>query len=141
MIAGAISDHFDRAGELLPFFTRLIYSIPGMYGVSLQPGVFENGLGEGRAIELNVSGDDLTKIVAAAGTMFGMIRGQIENSQVRPIPSIELTYPEVRIIPSLTLKAMMSTRDLGSALDVLMDGRVVGGDFKQEGKKRKSIWS
>ena len=39
MIAGAISEHFDKAGELLPFFTRLIYSIPGVYGVSLQPGL------------------------------------------------------------------------------------------------------
>ncbi len=98
MIAGAISDHFDQAGQLLPFFTRLIYSIPGMYGVSLQPGVFETGLGESRAIKLNISGNDLNQIVAASGTMFGMIRGQIENSQVRPVPSIELTYPEVKII-------------------------------------------
>jgi len=137
MIVGAIGEHFDKAGELLPFFTRLIYSIPGMFGVSLQPGVFESGLGEGRAIKVNVTGDDLNRIVAAAGTMFGMIRGQIENSQVRPVPSIELTYPEVRIIPDRDrLKANgMSTRDLGAALDVLMDGRVVG-DFKQEGKKK-----
>jgi HAE1 family hydrophobic/amphiphilic exporter-1 len=53
------------------------------------------------------------------------------------VPSIELTYPEVRIIPDRDrLKANgMSTRDLGTALDVLMDGRVVG-DFKQEGKKK-----
>ena len=137
MIAGAISEHFDKAGELLPFFTRLIYSIPGMYGVSLQPGVFESGLGEGRAIKLNVTGGDLNRIVAASGTMFGMIRSKIENSQVRPVPSIELTYPEVRIIPDRDrLRANgMSTRDLGTALDVLMDGRVVG-DFKQEGKKK-----
>ncbi len=137
MIAGAISEHWGRAGELLPFFTRLIYSIPGMYGVSLQPGVFESGLGEGRAIKLNISGNDLNQIVAAAGTMFGMIRGQLPGGQVRPIPSIELTYPEVRIIPDRDrLKANgMSTNDLGTALDVLMDGRVVG-DFKQEGKKK-----
>ncbi len=137
MIAGAISEHWDRAGDLLPFFTRLIYSIPGMYGVSLQPGVFESGLGEGRAIKLNISGNDLNRIVAAAGTLFGMIRGQLAGGQVRPIPSIELTYPETRIIPDRDrLRANgMSTRDLGIALDVLMDGRVVG-DYKQEGKKK-----
>ncbi len=140
MIAGAISEHWDRASELLPFFTRLIYSIPGMYGVSLQPGVFESGIGEGRAIKLNVSGNDLNQIVAASGTLFGMIRGQLAGSQVRPIPSIELTYPEVRIIPDRDrLRAnAMSTRDLGTALDVLMDGRVVG-DFKQEGKKKVDL--
>lgn len=137
MIAGAIGEHWDRAGELLPFFTRLIYSIPGMYGVSLQPGVFETGLGEGRAIKLNISGNDLKQIVAASETMFGMILDQLPGSQVRPIPSIELTYPEVRIQPDLDrLRANgMSTRDLGIILDVLMDGRVIG-DYKQEGKKK-----
>ena len=137
MITGAISEHWDRAAELLPFYNRMIYSIPGMYGVSLQPGVFESGIGEGRAIKLNVSGNDLNRIVAAAGTMFGMIRGQLEGTQVRPVPSIELTYPETKVIPHRDrLKANgMTTRDLGVALDVLMDGRVVG-DYKQEGKKK-----
>jgi HAE1 family hydrophobic/amphiphilic exporter-1 len=137
MIAGAISEHWDRAGELLPFFTGLIYSIPGMYGVSLQPGVFESGLGEGRAIKLNISGNNLQQIVAAAESMFAMIREQLPGSQVRPVPSIELTYPEVRILPNHErLRANgMSTRDLGVALDVLMDGRVIG-DYKQEGKKK-----
>jgi len=137
MISGAMSEHWDRAAELLPFYNRMIYSIPGMYGVSLQPGVFESGIGEGRAIKLNVSGNDLNQIVAAAGTMFGMIRGQLEGTQIRPVPSIELTYPETRIIPDRDrLKANgMSTRDLGVALDVLMDGRVIG-DYKQEGKKK-----
>lgn len=140
MIAGAIGEHWDRAGELLPFFNRMIYSIPGMYGVSLQPGVFEAGIGEGRAIKLNVSGNDLNRIVAASGTMFGMIREQLGGSQVRPVPSIELTYPEVRLVPNRDrLRANgMTTRDLGTALDVLMDGRVVG-DFKQEGKKKLDL--
>ncbi|MDX2494526.1 MAG: efflux RND transporter permease subunit [Desulfuromusa sp.] len=137
MISGAISEHWDRAAELLPFYNQMIYSIPGMYGVSLQPGVFESGIGEGRAIKLNVSGNNLNQIVAATGTMFGMIRGQLEGTQVRPVPSIELTYPETRILPDRDrLKANgMSTRDLGVALDVLMDGRVIG-DYKQEGKKK-----
>ena len=137
MISGAMSEHWDRAAELLPFYNRIIYSIPGMYGISIQPGVFESGIGEGRAIKLNISGNDLDKIVAAAGTMFGMISGQLEGTQIRPVPSIELTYPEMQIIPDRNrLKANgMSTRDLGVALDILMDGRVIG-DYKQKGKKK-----
>ncbi|MDX2320457.1 MAG: efflux RND transporter permease subunit [Moritella sp.] len=137
VISGAISEHWDRASELLPFFTELIYSIPGMYGVSLQPGVFESGLGEGRAIKLNISGHDLNRIASASATMFNMINTQLAGSQIRPIPSIELTYPEVQILPDHDrLRANdMSTLDLGVALDVLMDGRVIG-DYKQEGKKK-----
>lgn len=136
-IVGALSTHWDRAGELRPLFNRMIYSIPGMYGVSLQPGIFSKRIGRGRSVELDISGDDLNKIVAAAGTLFEKIRGDIDGVQVRPVPSIELTYPEVQIIPIRDrLKANgMSSRDLGVALDVLMDGTFVC-DFKQEGKKK-----
>jgi hydrophobic/amphiphilic exporter-1 (mainly G- bacteria), HAE1 family len=136
-LVGALSTHWNRAGELRPLFNRMIYSIPGMYGVSLQPGIFSRQIGTGRSVEVDVSGDDLEKIVAAAGALFGKIRTDLQGSQVRPVPSIELTYPEIRIIPDRErLKANgMSSNDLGLALDVLMDGAVIG-DFKQEGKKK-----
>ena len=96
MIVGAIAEEWDRARELLPLFNRMIYSIPGMYGVSLQPGVFQSSLGRGRSVEVDVSGDDLNQIVTAAGAIFGKLRQAIPGAQVRPVPSIELTYPEVR---------------------------------------------
>jgi len=137
MIVGAIAEEWDRARELLPFFNRMIYSIPGMYGVSIQPGVFQSSLGRGRSVEVDVSGDDLNQIVTAAGAIFGKLRQSIPGAQVRPVPSIELTYPEVRFIPDRDrLKANgFSARDFGMALDVLMDGAEIG-DFKAEGKKK-----
>jgi HAE1 family hydrophobic/amphiphilic exporter-1 len=115
----------------------MIYSIPGMYGVSLQPGVFQSNIGRGRSVEVDVSGDDLDQIVAAAGAIFGKLRQNIPSAQVRPVPSIELTYPEVRFVPDRDrLKANgLSARDFGQALDVLMDGAEIG-DFKAEGEKK-----
>ena len=136
-IVGALSTHWDRAGELLPLFNRMIYSIPGMYGVSLQPGIFSRRIGTGRSVELDISGDDLQLIVEAATRLFEKIRDDIDGSQVRPVPSIELSYPEAQIIPDrdrLTANGMTS-RELGVALDVLMDGTYVS-DFKEEGKKK-----
>jgi len=136
-IVGALSTHWDRAGELRPLFNRMIYSIPGMYGVSLQPGIFQRSIGKGRSVEVDVSGDDLNRIVAGAGILFGKLRQGLPGSQVRPVPSIELTYPEVRIVPDRDrLKANgMNSLDFGVTLDVLMDGTVIG-DFKEEGKKK-----
>jgi len=136
-IVGALSTHWDRAGQLRPLFNRMIYSIPGMYGVSLQPGIFSRRIGRGRSVEIDISGDELNKIVAAATALFETIRDDIEDVQVRPVPSIELSYPEAQIIPNRDLLRAngMSSRDLGLALDVLMDGTYVG-DFKQEGKKK-----
>jgi len=137
MIVGAIAEEWDRARELLPFFNRMIYSIPGMYGVSLQPGVFQSSLGRGRSVEVDVSGDDLNQIVAAAGAIFGKLQQSVPGAQVRPVPSIELTYPEVRFVPDRDrLKSNgFTARDFGMALDVLMDGAEIG-DFKAEGKKK-----
>ena len=69
--------------------------------------------------------------------MFGKLRQTIPGAQVRPVPSIELTYPEVRFIPDRErLKANgFSSQEFGTALDVLMDGAKIG-DYKAEGQKK-----
>ena len=137
MLFGAIGMHEQRAGELLPLFRGIINSIPGIFGVSIQVGIFQTRLGRARTIDLDVSGDDLNQVVQVAGAMFGMINEQMPEAQIRPIPSLELLYPEVKLKPLRDrLKASgMSARDLGIAIDVLMDGRKIG-DFKQEGEKK-----
>ena len=137
MLFGAISTHEQRAGELLPLFRRTIFSIPGMFGVSIQAGVFQTSLGRGRTIEVNISGDDLNHIVQVAGAMYGGIMKEIPRAQIRPVPSLELLFPEAQLLPlrDRLKAAKMSARDFGVALDVLMDGRDIG-DFKQEGQKK-----
>jgi HAE1 family hydrophobic/amphiphilic exporter-1 len=137
MLFGAISIHERRVRELIPLFTKVIYSIPGMFGISNQAGIFQTRFGRGRTIDVDISGADINQTVQAAGAMFGMIRQEIPGVQVRPIPSLELLYPEIRIIPDRErLKAAgISARELGVLLDVFMDGRKIG-DFKQEGKKK-----
>lgn len=137
MLSGAISTHEQRAGELVPLFMKKISSIPGMFGVSSQAGIFQTRLGRARAIEVDISGDDINKLIAVAGTMFGMIRSEIPDSQIRPVPSLEVAFPEARLLPDRDrIKAAgMNADDFGTAVDVLMDGRKIG-DFKQEGQKK-----
>ncbi|MFW5497857.1 MULTISPECIES: efflux RND transporter permease subunit [unclassified Maridesulfovibrio] len=134
---GAISKDEDRPAAMIPLFNRIMNSIPGMFGVSIQASIFETGLGKGRMVAVDFSGPELPKLMAAAGTMFGMAREAIPGGQVRPIPSLEMLYPEVRIVPDRDrLRAAgLSSQEIGEALDVLMDGRKIG-DFKEEGKKK-----
>jgi HAE1 family hydrophobic/amphiphilic exporter-1 len=134
---GAISTQEQNSAPLIPLFMRVMNSIPGMFGVSLQASIFEQGLGEGRVINVDFSGNDLNQLVAVAGTMFGMTMQTIHGAQIRPIPSLELLYPEVRFHPMRDrVKAVgLTSNDLGTALDVILDGRKVG-DFKEEGKKK-----
>jgi HAE1 family hydrophobic/amphiphilic exporter-1 len=137
MLFGAISQQEQRAGELIPLFRQTIDSIPGMFGISTQAGIFQTRLGRGRTVEVDISGDDLNRIVQAAGTLFGAIQKEIPGVQIRPVPSLELLFPEVRLIPIRDrLKASgMNALDFGLAVDVLMDGRKIG-DFKPEGQKK-----
>lgn len=137
MLYGATSIHEQRAGELVPLFMELNNSIPGMFGMSMQAGVFQTRLGRGRTIEVDISGNDLNQVVQVAGTMFGIIKKEIPEAQIRPVPSLEILYPEIKILPRRDrLKASgMSAKDLGIILDVLMDGRRIG-EFKQEGQKK-----
>ncbi len=137
MLSGAISTHEQRAGELVPLFMGQLNSIPGMFGVSNQAGIFQTRLGRGRTVDVDISGESLDHIIQVAGIMFGALMQQIPGSQIRPLPSLELLYPEVRLIPDRDrLKAAgMSAAELGIGIDVLMDGRKIG-DFKQEGEKK-----
>lgn len=137
MLFGATSIHEQRAGELVPFFTRTINEIPGMFGVSSQAGIFQTRLGRGRTIEVDISGDDLNRVIQTARIMFGMIKKEMPDAQIRPVPSLELLFPEVRLTPLRDrLRASgMSARDFGISIDVLMGGRKIG-DFRQEGKRK-----
>lgn len=135
-LMGAICTDEERAGGLIPELSRIINSIPGMFGVSIQASIFQQSIGKSRTVSVDVSGPDIKQIIAAAGSMFGIISQTIPGSQIRPIPSLELLFPEVNFMPNRDrLKAVgMSAGDLGVALDVIMDGRKIA-DFKREGEK------
>jgi HAE1 family hydrophobic/amphiphilic exporter-1 len=69
--------------------------------------------------------------------LFGALKKEMPQAQIRPVPSLELLFPEVLIIPDRdrVKAAGMTARDFGLAVDVLMDGREIG-EFKQEGQKK-----
>ncbi|AXX91708.1 acriflavin resistance protein [Malaciobacter molluscorum LMG 25693] len=136
-LLGVTSMHESRARELIPLLRPIVNSIPSTYGVTIQSGVFESGVGEGNNIDIDISGESIDEI-ANVGTQLFMASQQIlKGAQVRPVPSIELLYPEVRLIPKQdALKSLdMSSNDLGIIADVYMDGRNIG-DFEQDGKKK-----
>jgi len=134
---GAISTHETRAAELIPLFSRMMNSIPGIFGVSIQAGIFEQGLGEGRTVEVNISGENIDTIAGAAMTLYGGIGQKIQGAQIRPIPSLETSYPEILVIPNKEKLAAngLTERDLGVYVDILMDGRRID-DFSPAGVKK-----
>ena len=92
--------HESRGRELIPFFRPIVNSLPSIFGVSLQSGVFEDGIGEGKTVNIDISGEKIEDIANVGMQLFMATSGAIEGAQVRPVPSIELLYPEVRIKPN-----------------------------------------
>ena len=134
---GGISTHETRAAELIPLFNRIMRGIPGFFGVSLQAGIFETGLGQGRTVEVNISGENIEQIAGSAMMLYGATMKAIPGSQVRPVPSFETSYPEIQVVADREKLAAngLTERDLGVYVDVLMDGRKVD-DFRPEGIKQ-----
>ncbi len=137
---GGIGKHETRAGELIPLFSRIMNALPGVFGVSIQAGIFESGIGKGRTVDVNISGEEITPIIAAARTLFGTISGKMQNTQVRPVPSIETSYPEANLIPNKEKIAAngLNEEDLGIYIDILMDGRKIE-EYRPEGIKQVDL--
>ncbi|MBW1942918.1 MAG: efflux RND transporter permease subunit, partial [Deltaproteobacteria bacterium] len=96
---GAVAQDPLRAKELIPVLQRVLRSIPGMIPIVTQTSLFARGVGAGRAIDVDISGPDLTRLVALGQGVFAEIMALIPGSQLRPIPSLDLGNPEIRIIP------------------------------------------
>ncbi|MEL7115828.1 MAG: efflux RND transporter permease subunit [Pseudomonadota bacterium] len=124
---GAAAVDGSRVAEVIPILSRPIFAEPGTFGFMTQPSLFGRGVGGGRTIELNVSGESLEDILAVAGQAAGRISGLLprsEGHQFRPIPGLELGAPEVRLIPDRVrlADAGLTTNDLAQTVDAYNDG-------------------
>ncbi|MEO1331702.1 MAG: efflux RND transporter permease subunit, partial [Pseudomonadota bacterium] len=85
------------------------------------------GISGGRAIELNVSGNDLSEIVGvaqrAAGKMNALFPRE-QGNQFRPIPGLELGAPELRLLPDRVrlADAGVTAEALALSVDAYNDG-------------------
>jgi len=136
IIQGMISTEESRAAEYVPFMMPAVNSFAGVFGISLQRGVFEQGIGEGRNIDIDISGDDMEKLTQIGGMLFGAISQEMKGAQTRPVPSIEVLFPEALLIPDRNALASvgMNSRSFGFAADVLLDGRKIS-EYTADGAK------
>ncbi len=137
MVFGVLAKDPSRVAELMPVLKEVTNSYPGIFGISKQAGVFERGLGKGRSVDIDISGSSIEEITKVAGQLFEILYKEVPGAQIRPEPSIELLFPEIKIIPDRErLQTVgLDARSLGILADVLMDGRKVS-EFKVDGKKK-----
>lgn len=125
-----------EVGKLVPLVSKVGGRLPGTFAVAKQSSLFEQGLTAGRTIDVEITGPELSKLVQLGGQIFGQVRNEIKDVQARPIPSLDLSSPEVHVVPHLIQASQMgmSTSELGYAVNALVDG-AYAGDYYLEGDK------
>jgi len=126
----------ERGGELVGPMNRALGTIPGTFGFAQQSSLFGQGLSGGRSIELEISGPDLTKLIFTGYAVKGQAEALLPGANVRPLSSIDLSKPEVHVVPKWEVASELglSARDIGYDVDALVDG-AYAGDYFKNGKK------
>ncbi|MEW4451397.1 efflux RND transporter permease subunit [Bremerella sp. JC817] len=128
----------QRCGELVPLVQSVGAKLPGTFAVAKQSSLFEQGLTGGRTVEVEITGPELPTLVGIGGQILGKVKSpnMMPSAQVRPVPSLDLSSPELHIEPRLVQAAEMgvTSSDLGYTANALIDG-AYAGDYFLDGKK------
>jgi len=124
-----------EAGRVTSFLVDAGRKIPGTIAVAFQASLFENALSGGRKVDVEITGPDIEKLVGLGMQVIGKSAALFPTGQLRPVPSLDLSSPEVHAIPRWEQAADMgvTAMDLGYAIDALIDGAYatdyfIGGD-------------
>ena len=132
-LVALLSSLNGRSPESPPVFTD------GTMVVSFQSSLFEQGLTAGRTIDVEISGPDLEHLVELGGQIMGRLVGAdsiVPGAQARPVPSLDLSSPELHVEPQGEHAVAMGMRaaDLGYTVDAMVDG-AYATDFFTGGDK------
>ncbi|MCA9035093.1 MAG: efflux RND transporter permease subunit [Planctomycetaceae bacterium] len=141
LFMGARAEDELRAAELIPVLSQVAASQPGVIPIVSQASLFDSGLSGGRTIDIEITGPDLEVLVDKARTAFGMCMGEfptppLGGNQLRPIPGLDLSSPELHVIPRIERSSQLglSTSEIGYAVNALVDG-AYAGDYWHEGRR------
>ena len=79
---GGRTNQDERVGELIPLFRRATADLPGVFSIITQRSLFQRGLGEGRNIDIEITGPELETLIALGGQIFGMTSKLLPDAQI-----------------------------------------------------------
>ena len=131
---GARTNQDERVKELIPLFRRATADLPGVFSIVTQRNLFQRGLGEGRNIDIEITGPELKTLIALGGQIFGQSMKLLPNAQIRPKPSLDLGSPEVHVTVKRDRAAdvQITNREVGFTVNALVDG-AKASDYQFEG--------
>lgn len=123
----ARSEDPKRVNDLKGPLFKEVAQHPDIIGFFRLLSVFGRGVGGARAIDIDITATELEDAVAIANVVFPRVLQAFppeQGHQVRPLPSLELGAPEVRLYPDRVRLADngVSALELGLTIDAYNDG-------------------
>jgi len=133
--------HIDasKSRDLIPLIQTPAREEPGTFAFVFQPSLWGRSIGSGRAINVDILGPDLEANYRIAQTVFFRLLAKFpprEGNRIRPLPSLSLGEPEIRVTPNRLKLADngVTAFTLGQTLDAFNDGVRVA-EVTYEGKR------
>lgn len=140
VIAGAVAQRSTDIPGVLAYMRRVQSGVPGYIAFTNQASLFGSAAGQGRTVELRISGADYDQIMRTGTRLFAAARAAFPGAQVRPVPSLDAGAPELRFLPRRTEIARVGLRgdEVALALDSLADGALIG-EYTPEGRNKLDV--
>lgn len=137
---GASSADPQNVGAVVGLVNQTLSKVPGVLGFASQASLFGRSLSSGRGIDVEVAGADIPTLVEAGGTLMGALKEALPGARIRPVPSLDLGGPELRVVPSRSraLPFGLTAAAVGEAVDAFVDGRIVG-ELGPEGEPQLDV--
>ncbi|MBX3402583.1 MAG: efflux RND transporter permease subunit [Phycisphaeraceae bacterium] len=137
MFCGATSAWPEVVIPVGGVLTNAMNTIPDAFGGARQSAIFGRGVGGGNSVKIEISGPDLSRVIAAAQFMFltaGAEQGGYGMRNVQPEPSnFLLGQPEATVRLNQHGRELgLTVRDVGVAVRGLFDGAFID-DFRLGG--------
>ncbi len=124
--------------QLVPLVNRVVRGFPDTIAFAKRTSLF-GGFGGGRTIDVDIQGKEIESLLLAAQTGFGLIRQALPGASVRPFPGLDLSEPELRLIPRerQLAEAGWDRGQMAGIVQALGDGLFVGDYF--DGERRLDV--
>ncbi len=137
LFIGAVAEDPTQVRKLRDYMQALHSRIPGSIGFAQQAALFARGIGEGRAIDLEIRGNDLGQMVGLGRVLFGQLSQAIPGASIRPIPVLDEGAPEFHLVPrrSEAERLGYTPGDVALIADAYIDGAILG-EYGVEGQRK-----
>ena len=123
----------EETEALIPVLNDVIQGFPDTIAFAKRASLF-GGFGDGRSIDMDLHGRNISELMKAAVTGFALIHQKIPGASIRPFPGLELAQPELRLIPNdrRISEAGWDRNQVAGIIRALGDGLYVGDYFDGE---------